>query len=109
MKLKQNPMNDYRQNLILYAIVQFDKLLTFCHCSPDVAETIKPLCEASRFVGVINNFAYSHIPRIVPPVLVECWQEELVESPITSEEIILVLQRPIGEAWISEVCLGQQA
>jgi phosphoribosylanthranilate isomerase len=99
MKFTQNnPLVDYRENLILAAALQFSNLQSMGSSSPALAALIAPLCEGEELVRLINDFAYNSIERIVPDIIVESVQHHMTEAPIDLMELREVLTRPINDA-----------
>lgn len=97
MKFKQNnPLVDYRHNLILIALVEIDHLKRLSGASMSLSRALEPFREPKGFIDLVNQLAYNAIDKIVPEVIAESVQEELQDIPICADEVNGVLNRPIG-------------
>lgn len=106
MQLPQNnPLTDYRDNLILCAILQVDTIQNLGKASPWLSDALLPIQNAESLVRLINDLAYDSIAQTVPPMIVEVVQEELRESPIGISEILDVLARPVSQAVALDVLM----
>lgn len=106
MKLPQNnPLTDYRDNLILCAILQVDAIQHLGKASSWLSDALLPIKDAESLVGLINDLAYNAIAQTVPPVIVEVVQDELKGSPISINEIRDVLARPVSQAVALDVLM----
>lgn len=106
MKLPQNnPLTDYRDNLILCAILQVDTIQHLGKASPWLSDALLPIENAESLVSLINDLAYNAIAQTVPSVVVEVVQDELREMPISINEIQDVLARPVSQAVALDVLL----
>jgi hypothetical protein len=99
MKFPQNnPFIDYRDNLILAALVEIDHLNRLSAASRSLSNTLAPFKAPEGFLGLVNELAYNAINHSVPEMIANQVQEELEEMPITQSELDALLNRPIGSA-----------
>ncbi|WP_274644783.1 hypothetical protein [Pseudomonas serbica] len=99
MKFPQNnPFIDYRNNLILAALVEIDHLNRLSTASRSLSNALAPFKEPEGFLSLVNELAYNAISHSVPEMVADQVQEELEEMPITQPELDAVLNKPIGSA-----------
>jgi hypothetical protein len=99
MKFEQNnPLVDYRENLILAAAIEIDRLQTLRSSSSSLSEVLAPLGDQEALIRLLNEFAYHAINQLVPDVIAKVVEQELIEMPITLAELEAVLARPISSA-----------
>jgi hypothetical protein len=97
MRFQQNnPLHDYRDNLILSAALEIDYLQHLSLASVRLACALGPFFEHDAFLELLNDFAYKAIDRLVPEMIAESVRQELVTEPINMSELIVVLAKPIG-------------
>ena len=97
MRFQQNnTLHDYRDNLILSAALEIDYLQRLSLASVRLASALSPFIEHDAFLGLLNDLAYKAIDRLVPEMIAESVQQELVAEPINMSELIAVLAKPIG-------------
>lgn len=97
MKFKQNnPLVDYRHNLVLFALVEIDHLKRLSGASMNLSKAMEPFREPEGFIDLVNQLAYSAIDKLVPEVIAESVQEELQDIPICADEVNEVLNRPLS-------------
>lgn len=99
MRFHQNsPFMDYRDNLILAALVEIDHLERLRASSFSLSSALDSLRKPEVLLDVVNELAYNAIDRLVPEMIAKMVQEELEEMPIDAKELDAVLQKPIGSA-----------
>lgn len=96
--LQNNPLTGYRGNLILSALVEVDHLKRLSSASMSLSSALAPFKEPEGFLDLVNQLAYKAIDHVVPEFFAESVQEELIDMPISSDELGAVLKRPIGSA-----------
>ncbi|KWS31032.1 hypothetical protein AL060_07645 [Pseudomonas syringae pv. rhaphiolepidis] len=99
MKFEQNnPLIDYRPNLILSAAIEIDRLNRIARKSSSLWKALPTREGDDGLVELVNELAYNAIESLVPNVFSERVQQELEKMPIEMHEIIETLSRPIGSA-----------
>ena len=93
---QNNPLADYRSNLILTAALEVDSLQRLGLSSVEVTDALAPLRDEDTLLRVLNEFAYRAIDRLVPEFIAECAQQQLIDLPISLNELRAVLNRPIS-------------
>jgi hypothetical protein len=93
---QNNPLVDYRGNLILAAALELDSLKRLSMASPWLDAALAPLKGQNIFLGLLNEFAYNAIKEVVPGVIAKSVQQELMDAPIDLPEFKAVLAREIG-------------
>lgn len=99
MRFHQNsPFMDYRDNLILAALVEIDHLERLRASSFSLSNALDSFREPEVLLDLVNQLAYNAIDRLVPEMIAKMVQEELEEMPIDTGELDAVLKKPIGSA-----------
>lgn len=96
--LQNNPLVDFRNNLILSALVEIDHLERLSRASMSLSRALEPFREPEALLELVNQFAYKAIDHVVPDFIADSVREEFEDMPIDAEEVEAVLNKPIGSA-----------
>lgn len=96
--LQSTPFSGYRDNLILSALVEVDHLKRLSAASRSLSNALAPFKEPEGFLRLVNQLAFNAISHVVPEFIAESVQEELIDIPISTDELDAVLKMPIGSA-----------
>lgn len=94
---QNNPLIDYRKNLILTAALEVESLHRLASSSAELTVALASLRDQETLLRVLNQFAYKAIDQLVPEFIAEHAQQHLVELPISLNELKAVLNRPISD------------
>lgn len=104
---QSTPLSGYRGNLILSALIKLDQLTGLSNASSKISNALSLVMEPEEILDLVNQLAYSSVDQVVPELMCESVQDELMDMPISSEELHEILRRPIGSAL--QMFQGQQA
>lgn len=100
MKFEDNEtLTDFRANLALKAIILAEGLLHLRRQSMVLSGLLKPLDSAENFIGLVNDLAYQSIDTVVPHQHIEQVLRDLEEWPISQQDIVSILARPLAHSF----------